>query len=155
MNINGTEALSAINNRLNPKQEKSANTVFADLLRAQQQAQPVAEPVRAVAASPAAAAIPASATSASAAEPEASTEKSAAQEFRDYMAMSDAEKMRAAVLKEMGLTEEEFEQLPPEEQLAIEQKIVERLKQETGVSDTGFNTEATAMLLQETVPAPT
>lgn len=155
MNINRTEALSAINNHLNPKQDKSANTVFADLLRAQQQALPATEPVRAVAASPAAAAMPASATSASAAEPEASTEKSAAQEFRDYMAMSDAEKMRAAVLKEMGLTEEEFEQLPPEEQLAIEQKIVERLKQETGVSDTGFNTEAIAMLLQETVPAPT
>ena len=155
MNINRTEALSAINNHLNPKQDKSANTVFADLLRTQQQAQPATEPVRAVAAAPAAAAMPASATSASAAEPEASTEKSAAQEFRDYMAMSDAEKMRAAVLKEMGLTEEEFEQLPPEEQLAIEQKIVERLKQETGVSDTGFNTEAIAMLLQGTVPAPT
>lgn len=152
MNINRTEALSAINNHLNPKQDKSANTVFADLLHAQQQAQPAAEPVRAA---PAAAAMPASATSASAAEPEASSEKSAAQEFRDYMAMSDAEKMRAAVLKEMGLTEEEFEQLPPEEQLAIEQKIVERLKQETGVSDTGFNTEAIAMLLQGTVPAPT
>ncbi|PHS65120.1 MAG: hypothetical protein COB09_04950 [Thalassobium sp.] len=155
MNINRKEALSAINNHLNPKQDKSANTVFADLLRTQQQAQPATEPVRAVAAAPAAAAMPASATSASAAEPEASTEKSAAQEFRDYMAMSDAEKMRAAVLKEMGLTEEEFEQLPPEEQLAIEQKIVERLKQETGVSDTGFNTEAIAMLLQGTVPAPT
>ena len=154
MNINRTEALSAINNHLNPKQDKSANTVFADLLRTQQQAQPATEPVRAVAAAPAAAAMPASATSAPAAEPEA-TEKSAAQEFRDYMAMSDAEKMRAAVLKEMGLTEEEFEQLPPEEQLAIEQKIVERLKQETGVSDTGFNTEAIAMLLQGTVPAPT
>jgi hypothetical protein len=153
MNINPTEALSAINNSLNPKQEKPANTVFADLLRAQQQAQPAAEPVHAVAASPAAAAIPASATSASAAEPEASTEKSAAQEFRNYMAMSNAEKMRAAVLKEMGLTEEEFEQLPPEEQLAIEQKIVERLKQETGVSDTGFNTEAISLLLQE-MPQP-
>ena len=156
MNINRTEALSAINNHLNPKQDKSANTVFADLLRAQQQAQPATEPVRAVTAtSPVAAAAQKPATSASAAEPEASSEKSAAQEFRDYMAMSDAEKMRAAVLKEMGLTEEEFEQLPPEEQLAIEQKIVERLKQETGVSDTGFNTEAIAMLLQGTVPAPT
>ena len=88
-----------------------------------------------------------------AAEAETGTKSSAVQEFRDYMAMSDAEKMRAAVLKEMGLTEEEFEQLPPEEQLAIEQKIVERLKQETGVSDTGFNTEAISLLLQE-MPQP-
>lgn len=65
---------------------------------------------------------------------------SASEEFRDYMAKSDAEKMRAAILKEMGLTEEEFEALPPEEQLAIEKKIIERLKEKTGVSDTGFHT---------------
>ena len=154
MNINRTEALSAISQNPGTKQEKNSNTVFADLLRAQQQAQPATESVRAVTAtSPVAAAAQKPATSASVAEPEASSEKSAVQEFRDYMAMSDAEKMRAAVLKEMGLTEEEFEQLPPEEQLAIEQKIVERLKQETGVSDTGFNTEAISLLLQE-VPQP-
>lgn len=67
---------------------------------------------------------------------------SASEEFRDYMAKSDAEKVREAILKEMGLTEEEFEALPPEEQLAIEQKIVERLKEKTGVSDTGFHTHA-------------
>ncbi|UXD85994.1 hypothetical protein [Thalassolituus hydrocarboniclasticus] len=154
MNINRTEAFAAISQNPGTKKEKNSNTVFADLLRAQQQAQPATEPVRAVTAtSPVAAAAQKPATSASVAEPEASSEKSAVQEFRDYMAMSDAEKMRAAVLKEMGLTEEEFEQLPPEEQLAIEQKIIERLKQETGVSDTGFNTKAISLLLQE-VPQP-
>ena len=66
-------------------------------------------------------------------------QNNAVQEFRDYMAKSDAEKMRVAVLKELGLTEEEFEQLPPEEQLDIEQIIVERLKERTGVSDIGLN----------------
>jgi hypothetical protein len=154
MNINRAEALTAINNSLNPKQEKPANTVFADLLRAQQQAQSSA--TAAVSAPPAVTSSVPEATNVQASpatEAETGTKSSAVQEFRDYMAMSDAEKMRAAVLKEMGLTEEEFEQLPPEEQLAIEQKIVERLKQETGVSDTGFNTEAISLLLQE-VPQP-
>ncbi|MCD8522263.1 MAG: hypothetical protein LRY66_08735 [Saccharospirillaceae bacterium] len=148
MNIQRPEEFTAVTHNLNTKQEKNSNTVFADLLRVQQQAQPAAQSVRAVTAtSSVAAATQKPATSASVAEPEASSEKSAAQEFRDYMAMSDAEKMRAAILKEMGLTEEEFEQLLPEEQLAIEQKIIERLKQETGVSDTGFNTEAVSLLL--------
>ena len=161
MNINRTEALSAINNHLNPKQDKSANTVFADLLSAQQQAQSSATPPAAAPATPSTSmpSLPAgisptspttvhTAAQATSATTSTTTEKSsAAQEFLDYMAMSDAEKMRVAVLKEMGLTEEEFEQLPPEEQLAIEQKIVERLKQETGVSDTGFNTEAVSLLL--------
>ncbi len=140
MNINRAEALTAINNSLNPKQEKPANTVFADLLRAQQQAQSSA--TAAVSAPPAVTSSVPEATNVQASpatEAETGTKSSAVQEFRDYMAMSDAEKMRAAVLKEMGLTEEEFEQLPPEEQLAIEQKIVERLKQETGVSDTGLS----------------
>ena len=159
MNINRTEAFATLHQNPGIKQEKNSNTVFADLLRVQQQAQSSATPstsapspsmpavtTTSAVTSPAPAA--ASVQASPAAEAEASTEKSAAQEFRDYMAMSDAEKMRAAVLKEMGLTEEEFEQLPPEEQLAIEQKIVERLKQETGVSDTGFNTEAVSMLLQ-------
>ncbi|MCB2387662.1 MULTISPECIES: hypothetical protein [Thalassolituus] len=177
MNINRTEALAAISHNINNnpqsqpeyKAGKNSNTVFADLLRVQQQAQasaipsataPTSAPSAVTSSAPSSASMaPAPSSSATnvqaspAAEAETGTKSSAVQEFRDYMAMSDAEKMRAAVLKEMGLTEEEFEQLPPEEQLAIEQKIVERLKQETGVSDTGFNTEAISLLLQE-MPQP-
>ena len=172
MNINRTEALAAISHNINNnpqsqpeyKTGKNSNTVFADLLRVQQQAQSSATAaVSAPSYSASSASTPPAITSSvpedtnvqasPAAEAETGTKSSAVQEFRDYMAMSDAEKMRAAVLKEMGLTEEEFEQLPPEEQLAIEQKIVERLKQETGVSDTGFNTEAISLLLQE-IPQP-
>ena len=74
-------------------------------------------------------------------------QNSASMEFQEYMSKNDAEKIRLAMLKEMGLTEEEFEQLPPEAQLAIEQKIMERLKQQNGVSQTGFNTEVITPLL--------
>lgn len=153
MNILRTEAFTAITHNLNKKRGKNSNTVFADLLRVQQQtpssAAPSAPSLATGIASMSPTTVQATAQARSATEATATEKSSAAQEFRDYMAMSDAEKMRAAILKEMGLTEEEFEQLPPEEQLAIEEKIVERLKQETGVSDTGFNTEAISLLLQE------
>jgi len=64
---------------------------------------------------------------------------SAYEELRDYMSLSDAEKIRQAVLEELGLSEEQFEALPPEEQLKIEQQIVERIKQQNGVDDSGFD----------------
>lgn len=61
----------------------------------------------------------------------ADTPKTAAQEFREYMALSPEEKIRQKMLNELGLTEEEFKALPPEEQYKIEQKITERMKVET------------------------
>ena len=64
---------------------------------------------------------------------------SAYEELRDYMSLSDAEKIRQALLEELGLSEEQFEALPPEEQLKIEQQIVERIKQQNGVDDSGFD----------------
>jgi hypothetical protein len=73
--------------------------------------------------------------------PKQSTRSDASIEFHQYMSKNDAEKLRLAVLKEMGLTEEEFEQLPPEAQFAIEQKILERLKEQNGVHNSGINTQ--------------
>ncbi|MFK0088905.1 hypothetical protein ACIQUS_16625 [Pseudomonas sp. NPDC090755] len=55
----------------------------------------------------------------------------AAQEFRDYMALSPAEKIKAKLLAELGMSVEEFENLPPEEQEKIELKIAEQMKQQT------------------------
>jgi hypothetical protein len=49
--------------------------------------------------------------------------------FHEYMAMSDAEKMRDAILREMGLTEEEVDAMSPEQQEAIEKQIAERMQQ--------------------------
>ncbi|WP_052080954.1 hypothetical protein [Pseudomonas sp. ML96] len=56
-------------------------------------------------------------------------EDPAVKAFREYMAMTPAEKMRDAILKEMGLTEEEIDALPPEQQEAIEKQIAERMQQ--------------------------
>lgn len=55
---------------------------------------------------------------------------SAAQEFRDYMALSPAEKIKLKLLNELGITQEEFDAMPPEEQKKIELKIAEQLKKE-------------------------
>lgn len=55
----------------------------------------------------------------------------AVQEFRDYMALSPAEKIKLKLLNELGITQEEFDALPPEEQEKIEQKIAEQMKKET------------------------
>ncbi|PWB33523.1 hypothetical protein DCO48_09485 [Pseudomonas sp. SDI] len=61
----------------------------------------------------------------------ADTPKTAAQEFREYMALSPEEKIRQKMLNELGLTEEAFKALPPEEQYKVEQKITQRMKEET------------------------
>jgi hypothetical protein len=147
MNINRAEALPAVNNSLTPKQETSGNTTFSDLLLNEQSMQSSTTKsvaTQSMATSPSVvdvsyttAATESSVTDSS--EAATAEQRNAVQEFRDYMAKSDTEKMRMAVLKELGLTEEELEQLPPEEQLDIEQIIVERLKERTGVSDIGLN----------------
>ncbi|MBA6420024.1 hypothetical protein ACS8E9_05885 [Pseudomonas neustonica] len=51
----------------------------------------------------------------------------AAEEFSRYMAMSVAEKIKHTLLQEMGLTEEEYDALPPEEKEKIDELIAERL----------------------------
>ena len=56
---------------------------------------------------------------------------SAAQEFHDYMALSPAEKIKLKLLNELGITQEEFDAMPPEEQEKIELKIAEQMKKET------------------------
>ncbi len=54
---------------------------------------------------------------------------SAKDDFLAYQQMSTTEKMRAMVLGEMGMTEEELEALPPEEREKIEEKIRARIKE--------------------------
>ena len=72
--------------------------------------------------------------------------ESASQKFHAYMNKSDAEKIRASMLQEMGLTEEEFRELPLEEQEAINREVMERLKEQAGMSETGFNIAALSLL---------
>ena len=52
---------------------------------------------------------------------------SATAEFKDYMSKTPEQRMRDAILQEMGLTQEEIDQMPPEKQQAIGEEIAERL----------------------------
>lgn len=74
------------------------------------------------------------------------TGETASEKFQAYMNKSDAEKIRESMLQEMGLTEEEFRELPPEEQEAINREIMERLKEQAGMSRTGSNIAATSIV---------
>ena len=78
----------------------------------------------------------ASSTSAAAnAEPISGKSKLAAkgndvvQQFLDYANMDPIQRMRANILKSMGLTEDDLKNMSPEQQKAVEQKI-EQLIQE-------------------------
>lgn len=51
----------------------------------------------------------------------------AAEEFSRYMAMSVADKIKHSVLQKMGLSEEDYDALPPEEKTKVDDKIAERI----------------------------
>lgn len=55
--------------------------------------------------------------------------QSAEDKLRAYADMSPADKMRAAMLSSIGVTEEQLKSMPPEQQKAIEQKIADMVKQ--------------------------
>ena len=52
------------------------------------------------------------------------------QQFMEYAKMSPMERMRAQILKSMGLTEDDLKRMSPEQQKAVEQKIEQIIKQE-------------------------
>lgn len=51
-----------------------------------------------------------------------------ADEFLEYAKMSPAERIRAAILEELGITEEELEAMPAEAREAMEKQIAEKIK---------------------------
>lgn len=53
---------------------------------------------------------------------------SATDEFKDYMSKSPEQRLRDSILKSMGITEEDIQNMPPEKQLAIGKEIAERLQ---------------------------
>lgn len=55
--------------------------------------------------------------------------KTAGEELAEYERKSVAEHLRDAILKEMGLTEEELDAMPPEQRAAIEDTIAEKIKE--------------------------
>ncbi|ROL93673.1 hypothetical protein [Pseudomonas protegens] len=56
------------------------------------------------------------------------TETGALSEFKDYMSKTPEQRLRDSILKDMGLTEEDLRNLPPERQLTINQEIAQRLQ---------------------------
>ena len=51
-----------------------------------------------------------------------------AQELKDYLEKSPAQRLREVILKELGLTEEDLAKLPPEKRAAVEAEINERIR---------------------------
>jgi hypothetical protein len=67
---------------------------------------------------------------------------SATDEFLACMEKTPEERMRANILKSLGLTEEELESLPPERRQAVEDKIKDLIKERI-VPETGLMAPAT------------
>jgi len=56
-------------------------------------------------------------------------DEAAIAEFREYMSKTPEQRMREAILKEMGLTEEDLKAMPPEQREAVEASITEKIKE--------------------------
>lgn len=59
---------------------------------------------------------------------------SATAEFKDYMSKTPEERLRDSILEEMGITEEEFEAMPPEKQMAVSQEIAQRMQDKSAIA---------------------
>ncbi len=58
----------------------------------------------------------------------AKTGKSASEEFHDWMNMTPGEKLRASILKELGITEEDLANMTPEARKNVEAGIAEKVQ---------------------------
>jgi hypothetical protein len=71
---------------------------------------------------------------------------SVVQDFLDYAKMTPAERMREEILKSLGLTEQQFKQLSPAQQQAVNQKIqqimLQQLQQNSGATGQLVNVSA-------------
>ncbi|MFJ2538091.1 hypothetical protein [Pseudomonas sp. NPDC087614] len=56
------------------------------------------------------------------------TSGSATDEFKDYMSKTPEQRLRDSILKDMGITEDDIKNMPPEKQLAIGKEIAQRLQ---------------------------
>ena len=61
-------------------------------------------------------------------------EGKATTEFKDYMSKSPEQRLRDSILKEMGLTQEEVDQMPPEKQKAIGEEIAQRIQDKAEIA---------------------
>ena len=56
-------------------------------------------------------------------------DNSVVKNFLNYARLSPAERLRANILKSLGLTEDQLKALPPDQQKAVEQKIEQLIRQ--------------------------
>jgi hypothetical protein len=68
----------------------------------------------------------------------------AAQKLEEFLRKTPAEHMRDAILKEMGVTEEELDAMPPEQRAAVEETIAEKIKERLLANDE--KTQATSQM---------
>ncbi|NIE74389.1 hypothetical protein F3J44_24105 [Pantoea sp. Tr-811] len=54
----------------------------------------------------------------------------ATQQFKDYMAKSPEEKIKEKFLQELGMTEDEYNALPPEQQAKVDEQIAKRMQED-------------------------
>ncbi|SFP19598.1 hypothetical protein SAMN03159489_00432 [Pseudomonas sp. NFPP07] len=65
---------------------------------------------------------------ASTAQANSAIQSPALDEFKDYMSKSPEQRLRDRILEEMGITEEDLKNLPPEKQQAVAQEIAQRVQ---------------------------
>jgi hypothetical protein len=68
----------------------------------------------------------------------------AREEFEKFAAMSPAERMRAAILQQMGVSEDQLAAMSPDERKAMEDKITNKIKEM--VEETAKKSGATGLL---------
>ena len=77
--------------------------------------------------------------------------RTAAEELAEYLRKTPAQHMRDAILKELGLTEEDLDAMPPEKRKAVEETIAARIKEklleQSGVPKNAAQSPATAQSL--------
>jgi uncharacterized protein YdeI (YjbR/CyaY-like superfamily) len=59
---------------------------------------------------------------------------SATAEFKEYMSKTPEQRLRDSILEEMGISQEEFEAMPPEKQMAVSQEIAQRMQDKSAVA---------------------
>lgn len=68
-------------------------------------------------------------------KPADSDSQSAEQKFLDYMKMTPAQRMHAAMLSQLGISEDEFNAMDPAAQQKVEQKIQQMIQQQAEQSN--------------------
>ncbi|WP_434653460.1 hypothetical protein J3P96_21505 [Pseudomonas sp. R3-56] len=78
---------------------------------------------------------------------------SAMAQFKDYMSKTPEQRLRDSILKEMGITEEEYAAMPPEKQLAVGEEIAQRMQDKSAMAQMEKDQQSEKNPAQSTVIA--